>query len=204
MIVSGITIISKNEEDKKIIINQLFNLLLKMDKSRSKRIHKPIKKDGEELPGYDAYHARGELNYNEELISTVKTSDYFRQIKKILSEEEKEQIGDYINSEDEIVIEEFIPVVEIIFQTEEEYERANTIAAHHLYKEMNGAENIIDIQQRYKRNQLHRFWDIPLMFEWKFGQSNLKLLSKNDTIKKMYPYLFNNDNEETKGVKNRE
>ena len=79
--------------------------------------------------------------------------------------------------------------IEIHYQSEEEYERANGVASHTEYKQRHGKENVVFIQQKYLHEEFHRFVDLPIMFEWTSHDDKVRLLDRDETLFTMYPYL---------------
>lgn len=190
--VFGITIIANDKTDVQTIRKHISNSLIKVTKAKT--INKSIKdKDGNQQPGYNAYHDMGYLNdVAFEWIKDINVDRYKAQVEECLKEDNK--TGITLQDLDEIdkkiyQTSEELPIIEIHYQTYEEYERANGIASHEKYKQANGIESMVFIQQKYLHEEFHRFIDLPIMFEWKSRDDEVRLLNRDETLFTMYPYL---------------
>lgn len=188
----GITIIANDKKDILTIRRQISNYLIRVVKAKTK--NNPVKdENGNQVPGYNAYHDIGYLNNNVfPWIHNINLNEYKEQIEKCIGEENdstltQKELEEIYNKNYQYS--EQLPAIELHYQTEEEYNRANGIASHTKYKQRNAQENVIDILQKYLHEKFHRFVDIPLMFEWKANENKIRLLERDETLFTIYPYL---------------
>ncbi|MBE5820531.1 MAG: hypothetical protein E7310_06970 [Clostridiales bacterium] len=198
--VFGITIVAKDKKDILTIKKHISNSLIKVMKS--KPINKSLKdkngnillgEDGKPLPGYTAVHDTGYINDKAfEWLDDIKVDGYKEQIAQCIKEDKEAEITlDDLEEIDKKVYtsSEELPVIEIHYQSEEEYERAKGVASHTAYKQRRGKENVVFIQQKYLHEEFHRFVDLPIMFEWTSHDDKVRLLDRDETLFTMYPYL---------------
>ncbi|MBQ6991314.1 MAG: hypothetical protein IJN50_00105 [Clostridia bacterium] len=198
--VFGITIVAKDKKDVSTIKKHISNSLIKVIKS--KEINKSLKdkngniiydEDGKAMPGYAAIHDTGYINdIAFKWLKNIKVDGYKVQIAQCINEDKEAEITlEDLEEIDKKVYTspEELPVIEIHYQSEEEYERANGVASHTEYKQRHGKENVVFIQQKYLHEEFHRFVDLPIMFEWTSHDDKVRLLDRDETLFTMYPYL---------------
>lgn len=198
--VFGITIVAKDKKDVSTIKKHISNSLIKVIKSKD--INKSLKdkngniiydKDGKAMPGYTAIHDTGYIHDTAfKWLKSITVDGYKVQIAQCIKEDKEAEIT--LEDLEEIDRKEYtspeeLPVIEIHYQSEEEYERANGVASHTAYKQRNGKENVVFIQQKYLHEEFHRFVDLPIMFEWTSHDDKVRLLDRDETLFTMYPYL---------------
>lgn len=196
----ALRIVAKDKTDVQTIKRHISNSLIKVMNSKNK--NKPLRdkngnilvgEDGKALPGYSAIHDTGYI-YDRafEWLKDIKVEGYKEQIEKCIKEDEQSEIT--LEDLDEMDKKEYtsseeLPVIEIHYQSQEEYERAKGVASHTSYKQRMGKENVVFIQQKYLHEEFHRFVDLPIMFEWTSHDDKVRLLDRDETLFTMYPYL---------------